>query len=450
MADSDSQTGVMQYGGKSYAVGLLWFTVQEDSAKALLQSRLQKTHADFYCQRQHIAQQQGFGWLQRGHKRGMAAAAAMVADQLVGEWHGVLEAENGWWYVQVRSDTITPQGDKFFTREEDAYNLFQAEMAKHNWPHSYAPEKWSIPDTREITLKNFLNDLATTKLVNANFAAAFGSKSARNVVIALIAIVLAAMVGAVVYTLAKPDDIIVPKTNFVPRTVNATPAALAAPVKSGEFISPQQLIAQCSDAAQKLLTSLPGWKTGSFTCEPNKASMSWQQISGTLTDAKAQGMKSWPANAAVTFNNKVLSVALALDKLPMLQAEKLPSQEQVLLALEQNFQSMGALQVKPIVAKAPAPAPGARPPAVKAPAAPVPASAPALDIQFLSGFAPDHIAAFLDAPGLEIVSLEWKIAQGLWQYKFKWTHDKPKVDAAAKPGLTPGQRAAPQAAGGAK
>ncbi|MDB5477835.1 MAG: pilin accessory family protein, partial [Alphaproteobacteria bacterium] len=105
MPGTASAAGVMQFNGKSYAVGLLWFTVQEDSNKKLLAKRIEKTRADFTCLRQHISQQQGFGWLEKGHRRGMPAAAAMIADQLVGEWHGVFEAENGWWYVQVRSDT---------------------------------------------------------------------------------------------------------------------------------------------------------------------------------------------------------------------------------------------------------------------------------------------------------------------------------------------------------
>src|SRR5690606_25551434 len=127
-----------------------------ESTKKLLNERIQKTKADFYCHRMHVAQQQGFGWLDKGHRRGMPVAAAMVADQLVGEWHGVFEADNGWWYVQVRSDTITPNGDRFFVSEEDAFHVFQEEAQKNIWPHSYAPEHWRLTDghTRELSLRN--------------------------------------------------------------------------------------------------------------------------------------------------------------------------------------------------------------------------------------------------------------------------------------------------------
>ena len=435
---SPSEKGVLVYNGRSYAVGLLWFTVQEENAKDLLKQRISKSKADFYCPRTHVSQQQGFGWLHKNHRRGMQAAAAMIADQLVGEWHGVFEAENGWWYVQVRSDTITPNGDRFFTSEEEAYNLFQEEAVKNIWPHSYAPEKWHINEsnTRELKLGNFLDGLSNTVLMPANLTASFGSTAVRNMVFGALLFVFILMVFVAVKTLFV-EPVPIPQSP-VPMRVVANPSTpkLAEPNQS---VSPQQLLQQCGEAADQLYIGIPGWISKSFTCAPGKASMAWQQNSGTLSSAKTIGMSLWPKTASVNFLNRILTVNLSLGNLPKLERSELVPQETALLYLEQNMQPLGALQVKPVIP----PAPPVQNNAAANPNAPPPVPKPSyLDINFTTGFGPEKIAPLLSAPALEMTQLLWDVTQAKWEYKLKWTIQAIKPATTAKPN-TPANKAVP-------
>lgn len=456
----------MLYDGKPYAVGILWFTAQEDSGKGLLQQRIKKTKSDFYCLRNHIAMQQGFGWLSKGHRRGMKSAAAMVADQLVGEWHGVFEADNGWWYAQVRSDTITPNGDIFFTSEEEAYRHFQEESQKNVWPHAYAPEKWHIvdPNTRELPLKNLLDDLSLTTLVPTNLTAVFGSKSVRNIVVGGLLAAFFAMLVIMLVSMFGADDEIVAAQNRAPlRTVSGNKAAaqtqapkkLEAPkAQPNEAVSPQQLLQQCGDAAAKLYVSIPGWVPQVFTCSLGKAAMSWQQTTGLLSDAKDIGNKKWPQGVAVTFANRLMTAGLSMGSLPRVERTELFTQEMALLYLEQKMQPMGAITVKTITPPAPVqprtnnnsfmsgntPAP-----------APQPAPPPYLEISLQSGFDPNKISELLLGPAFELKQVQWRIQQGLWVYQLKWTFQnavRTNPNAAAKPVANNAQTpsAAPQAA----
>jgi len=454
-----NDTGVLLYNGKPYAVGLLWFTVQEDTAKSLLQQRVTKTHADFYCQRLHISTQQGFGWLRKGHRRGMQAAAAMVADQLVGEWHGVFEADNGWWYVQVRSDTITPNGDRFFTSEEDAFQVFQEEAQKNIWPHSYAPEKWSLQEanTRELSLKNMLDGLATTTLTPTNITAMFGSAAVRNIVIGGLIVAMLGMAAIVGISVMRSQQEAPVKAATPVRTVKTT--TLQAPKTAvTDAVSPQQLMQQCGDAAAQLFISIPGWSSQVFNCSVGKASMSWQQLTGTLTTAKNVGLAKWPQGVSVTFNNKVMTATMTLGSLPKVERKNLVSQEEALLFLEQKLQPMGNLQIKPVT---PAKQVAAAPPAASSgsfmggdtppPAAPPPPPPPPyLEVQFLSSFDAEQIAPMLDAPGLELTSMQWNVSRATWQYNLKWTYQPPaRTNAKAAAGATNPSGAAGTAAAGA-
>jgi hypothetical protein len=426
-----NNSGVLMYNGRAHAVGLLWFTVQDDTAKELLKQRVSKSKADFYCLRTHVSQQQGFGWLNKGHRRGMPAAAAMIADQLVGEWHGVFEAENGWWYVQVRSDTIVPNGDRFFTSEEEAYQLFQEEASKNIWPHSYAPEKWRLADshTRELKLGTVLDSLPTAVLMPSNLTASFGSALVRNAVFGGLAAVLALMVFVVLNSLfTTPPP---PSPTPLPVRKVIKPKNLPVPGQTSQSVSPQQLLQQCGDAADQLYVSLPGWKTQTYTCGVGKASLTWQQSNGTLSDARTIGMKTWPQNASVNFNNRIMTVGMILGNLPKLERTELVTQEIALLYLEQNMQPLGALQIKPVTPPAPPiplPPESSDPNYVPPPPPPPPPSY--LEIVFTTGFGPDKIAPLLTVPAMEMSELQWDVSAAKWQYKLKWTIQPIKKVAA--------------------
>lgn len=426
----NSAPGVLMHLGKAYAVGLLWFTVQEENGKATLQQRVKKTKADYHCFRKHIAQQQGFGWLDKGHRRGMPVAAAMVADQLVGEWHGIFEADNGWWYLQIRSDTITPQGDRFFASEEEAYRVFQTEMKAHNWPYAYAPAKWNITEAnvRTLELKSILDELATTTLIANNVTAIFGGVMQRNLIIGGLVAAFIVMGGFAAFTAMKPpEQIVVPP----PRTTQQKPAVIPAlePPKedSAELVSATQFFAACGKAASALYMPIPGWTPTSFTCTPTAASMSWQQQSGSIESARESGAAQWPKNVAISYSNKLMTAGLKLEQLSKVQQNDMPPQEAALLFLEKNIQALGAVQVTPVNPEPPKPAPAPRGVKALVPQQIVAVPLPYLDVTLTTGFAPDALPNLASVKGLRISQIQWSIPKGTWIYQFNLLHARPKA-----------------------
>ena len=76
---------------------------------------------------------------------------------------------------------------------------------------------------------------------------------------------------------------------------------------------------------------------------------------------------------------------------------------------------------------------GLAPPPPPPPPAPEPAY---LDIQFISGFAPERFIDLLNHPGLQVQKMEWNIRAATWQYQLKWSYARPvartATDANAK------------------
>lgn len=438
--DSSQKNGVMLYGGKAYAVGLLWLTIQEDQPKELFSQRLKKAKADYHCIRTHIAQQQGFGWLDKGHRRGMPAAAAMIADQLVGEWHGVFEADNGWWYVQVRSDTITPQGDRFFINEEEAYHHFQNEMRSHTWPYAYAPSRWELNDTtiRHLELKNVLDGLTTTTLVADNISAIFGGKSKRNLILGMIILCLVGMGGFTAYSITKPpEQIVLPPPKMLPIKPQIVKIE---PPKADQalIILPEQFVSACGEVLSSLFVTLPGWEAQTFTCQPNRSSFVWSQKTGSLSEAQIEGQKQWPSTVGINFNNKQLNVTAQLAQLPTSEQTDLYTQEQALIYTEQYLQPKGSLQIKIVTPPPPKPIkvkPANQPLVPKPDHTQKPLAF--LEIQMNSQYAPNKILGFFQAKGLELRSINWLINRSEWQYQLRIFYKSPAMIKEQNKTVTP-------------
>jgi len=190
-------TGVMLYEGKKYAVGLNWLVGDDAGNNSLALKRAKAFKADFYCVRANVVSQHGFGYLKLGHRINMPVPASVLADVLVGEWHGVFAADNGWWYVAVHADNIAPTGDLFFTSEEEAYNFFVAESKTYRWPRAYAPASWNLSDsTSEIPLNKILNEGSSPTLKPVTTDAIFSGRRNRNLaVVGVLILIMLLLVG---------------------------------------------------------------------------------------------------------------------------------------------------------------------------------------------------------------------------------------------------------------
>jgi hypothetical protein len=409
--EEEDVPGVMEHQGRKYAVNLLWLMSGEDEKKVLRQRRIRKAQADFYCMRTHVSRQIGFGWLSRGHRRNMPVAATIVADQLVGEWHGVFQADNGWWYMQVHSDAIAPTGDRFFTAESDAYAIFHENLTKHSWSHSYAPVHWNIVESsREMTLARLMDDLPSVVLQPTSFVATVGGKQNRSALLGgiftLMVLLMAVYVFSSLWT--QPEQVIsAPRNTPIP--------ALQAPKRDVvELPLPSQIINQCHEASLVLFKPLPGWMLKSMTCTPETIIMVWEGDGKNATLAQS-GLQMVPAEGNVTITGKNITVKKMLPRPPVLVQDKLYAMGQGVMKLQEILTPYGQVEIKPVT-----PAPPPPPPRSAGQTAPAPRLArPYLDVTLKTQEAMGQMKRYLDLNGLSLSSVVWDIPTGVWQYNMK-------------------------------
>lgn len=264
--------GVLVYDNKKYAVGLKWLVAEDDSDVELAIKRAKGFKADFYCMRQNVVVQHGFAFLNMGHRVGLPVLASVVGDVLVGEWHGVFVADNGWWYMAVHADNIAPDGDRLFTSEEEAYNHFISRMEAHRWPRSYAPESWNIQETSgEIPLSKIIGEATPPALKPVTLDAIFSGKKNKNLAIAAGAVVLALLGISILGQQLLPS--LIPTQAQLPAPNVSVSDILQAPPKepvnledgsgesitSMELVNPGAFIDSCIKGFSNISLPMPGW-----------------------------------------------------------------------------------------------------------------------------------------------------------------------------------------------
>lgn len=419
-----SENGVLLFSGKKYAVGLLWLVVNEGDDNKLAKHRVQKAKGDFYCLRSSIVNQHGIGWLSKEHRAGMPSAASIAVDKMVGDWHGVFKADNGWWYLQVHSDTIAPTGDQFFDSEEDAYNAFIASAESHNWPHAYAPKEWDNT-TRDVDLAEVLGDGSDGAILQAtSLTSFFGStKNLKMASLAIVGLMLACFAYFVIPALF-PGSVDI-KSVQKPKTKDGLPAVaqlpkeikplpdLNAPEEEEiiEMPKPSQVIDSCGQTAAKIIRPIPGWPLQKMSCNGKTVTVQWLQTVGSMNAARSY-LKGFPPETRVSIKGKNLTTSMSLARLPLIQQENWLSTEQAVFNLEQRLNNIGTLKIKPVTPPTP-------PPPKKGKAPPPPR--PYIEIDLKTTVSPKTLAGYFDIVGMEIQDITWNVPDGTWSYKSKLT-----------------------------
>lgn len=364
IAASRALPGVLLFNDKKYAVGLSWLTSDDDSNIELAKDRAGKMEADFYALRTTVTPQQGFGYLEKGHRMGQQAAAVMAADTLVGEWHGVFAAENGWWYVAVHADTIAPDGDTFFTSEEEAYNHFLQASEGYLWPRAYAPEAWNIPNTSgEVGLAKLLEDNEGPSLNPCSLDAVFSGR--RNKYLALVSglILLGLLVGSVVLNQLVPS--LVPSAPQMPLPNIETSENLQTPPKEPvayqEIVDetfgniqkprPSAFVQLCLDGLSGVNVVFPNWQIKSLTCEETMVRGVWgaDGDQGSLDSIRPYIDRLPPESAKSFSGSGEFLVTNIID--PKVANEKLsfPDRDYAILLLNSRFGKIGSLAVTELI-----------------------------------------------------------------------------------------------------
>ncbi len=435
--------GVLIYDNKRYAVGLNWLIAEEEGDTVLATQRAKDFKADFYCLRQGVATQHGFAYLSKGHRIGLGALASVAADALVGEWHGVFVADNGWWYMAVHSDNIAPDGDILFASEEAAYNHFIAQNEAFRWPRTYAPESWNIPDsTGEIPLNKVIGEAPTPTLKPVTLDAIFSGKRNKNMAMGALGVIVLLIIVSIMGQQLLPS--LVPMQAQVPVPDVAVSDTLQAPPrepvilqeKAGESLTnmsltrPSSMIAACVNGFSGLTIPLPGWRLGILRCSETFVEGAWNRESGSMQMVLPY-LERFPEGVQRSFTDSSTLQAtrrISIEKTTM-ASQELYERNYAIMALSDRFANMGRVTVKemtPIASTELLSNIDAMQQAgfgltqSKATVRPLGRDdLPYLDITLITKTPPNMIARYFDMPGVVMLAITSARREGTWNYSAK-------------------------------
>ena len=419
--------GVVEFNGGQYAAGLTWFTGDVDASKRLTQQRAKKLKADYYCVRQTVASQQGFGSMKMGHGLKMPSAAAMAAEVLVGEWHGVFPVDNGWWYVAVHSDAIAPQGDILFDNEQDALDYFVAQSEAFQWPQSYAPPSWQIQGAKDhVDASQIFAGEPVSMLQPVNLDAMFSGGHNKLYVLASVAAFLLVAYMGFVNPAAKesaasaslvqvkplrpmPEQIVAPPKYLDPNAINFAEGTVPIPVQS-------ELIRLCVFSMNDVLYPFPGWSLHEVECTGERVKATWRVgKSGsikTLQDYIAQ----LPPNTSNAFQNNNFTVGANVVGLQeILRPVRLLDKEIVQQIVGNIFTGLGTFQLRHVAPKKERNRQGTR---GNNRSANKKAQKQDEFFKFTlsTSSAPQDMANYFNVPGMKITDITWSVGKKVWTY----------------------------------
>lgn len=423
--------GILKYNGKDYAVGLLWLTTNaEETDTKALKNKAKQIKADFYAVRDTIVNQYGFGYLEQGHGRRFPAAAATAADILVGEWHGVFKAENGWWYVAVHSDAVAPDGDIFFENEDEAYQHFIAQSEAYRWPKTFVPDHWEFPENNgEVSLDKIFDDIPDISLQPANLDAVFGGRRNKD-----IAVIMAVILGGILLLGTLASQILpslMPEAQS-PRMQIEAADVLAAPPKPDvgqeinpllqfgdfSFPTPSFVVLACIRGMEDIVLPLPNWKIENVQCDGRIVTVTWRSNGGGLDSIRPYIARfgtgvTHTYNGANTFTATKLLPSLSQYKEQIIPMER----DQAILLVNNRFGNLGKLEVNYIVpnqAKK-----SRRRGAISSIVGQEQGDEkpPFLDIELVTSTPPTKTAEYFNIPGLSFEMIEYDLLRQHWTYQ---------------------------------
>lgn len=426
------EEGILLYEGQKYAVGLTWLMADDDIDTKLARDRAQKIEADLYCLRTTVSSQQGFGFLKIGHRSGLPSAASLASDVLVGEWHGVFAADNGWWYIAVHADSIAPDGDLLFFSEEEAYQHYMEQAQGYKWPRSYVPVGWNVPDaSSEVELSKLLSDPSRAATLRpASLNALFGGPKQKMLAMMIGVLFLVflgvAAVAPTLFSSDRPDlddlvrtRILAPANIFAPPPLPAEDALNQIDLSALQAATPSTVVQVCANAIANIIIPLPGWAMDSISCDANNqrapnVSASWNITSGSLEMVK-QYIGRFNEDVSVHFNgvNTITARSNAGNLSSVIKPLQLVSREQIIETLYDRFGRMGQLEVDDVRPRPPPPKKGVEGLVEQEPPPPPP---PYLTLDLLTETPPNIIGTYFDVSGLKMQNVSWNNRTRSWSY----------------------------------
>lgn len=153
--------GVVRVGKERLAAGLFWQPAPT-AALAVREARIVAAKAelatDLFCVRRRGVPQFGLAQRKVGHRPGMRAIAAILANSIDAmSWLGAFRVEAGWLIVMVRKGAVMPDGDLVVEDENDGRQRLLDELASDDWAAVFAPAEWQIAGSRSEDLANLVS-----------------------------------------------------------------------------------------------------------------------------------------------------------------------------------------------------------------------------------------------------------------------------------------------------
>ena len=286
--------GVVTVGRRPYAVGLYWENSPSgriaQTAKEAAQQPGQQ--ADFYAIRggnkDGRVPQFGLGQSSAGHKAGMPAFAACLANQQPGSWAGAFRFNEGTVVIIVRDDLVVPDGDQFFFNETDARDRLLQEMGFGGLQRVYAPESWAVPGADTLPISLLLNDRRDIRL-----QAVIVSKKIVGVGIAGVVVLLLLLGGGWYYQEmqaeeerkhAEADALAAMRAKaqkMVPQALQKPQVEYPPPDRKWERrAEPLEVIEACHKALERVMAFKYGWRLAKLNCDGLVVNMTWERQKG--------------------------------------------------------------------------------------------------------------------------------------------------------------------------
>lgn len=418
---SDVLGSTLRIGRKTYAVGLIWNTIElaeNAAAEARATAARDGVNADFFCVRRGSNPQYGLGTKDGGHAAGMPALAACLADAnvSVSNWIAAFRTEDGWYLIAVRDDAVFSELDRIYASEEDAKARFAELLDFGGWDQRIAPAAWAHEDSTERALAEFLRKRPSVRLQPV-------AAGARRALVLGAAVLLlgAAGIGLWQYkaTLdAERDAELRRALASVVQPRQAAPVRVAPPWESAPL--PSAFLAACVAGAKELPIDVPGFRLAFVSCDG-------KSVAGTFEAIKLEGTGAptlnW-INDWLKRNGRGLSQALPLDGQPgravvgsatrglkarppaeagaMKEAKRYLTAQLTEAFIEPSF-------AQPVRPTPPAPQPGQ-------PAPPPQDMFASMKFAFASGVEPTAFVRTLDAvSGLVVLKAVYDVAKWSWQ-----------------------------------
>ena len=389
--------------GVEYATSLFWQSLQNQSnpqPEIIESSQGVLEGADLYCVKKGKTPQFGICVSADGYKNNEYVAAPNVATALADQpsFVAVFKVDNGWWYICVRDEVILANGDMLYLSEEDAKEQFMNMLMVPDWRLKIAPPEWELEDTIYPDLADIMERGSRVRLQRiSNNGKMFYVVAGLAVIVALYLIY-----KLLAYILEPSQPVVVAPVQPMPVEQPAPPPE---PKPWEQLPSPSTVMKNCHSNVLSLVKILPpGWTIGGISCSITSVNTGWSRNFGriyTVDKALTESGVKFSARSISPDGNRVMA-AVSMGDIQTENSEPNKNITDLKNTLNNLFQSIQ----QPVTLSD------------YTYTSPQQKVYRAIKFKFSSGYNPEIWSNLLtDFSGLEINSIQYDPASGVWNYE---------------------------------